>query len=62
MRFQDRVILVCGAASGMGRATTELLVAEGATVVAADRDDDGLAGLSERCFYFCLLQDFSIQL
>lgn len=42
-RFEGRVAVVTGAASGIGRATTERLVAEGATVVAVDRDADGLA-------------------
>ncbi|HKY69239.1 MAG TPA: SDR family NAD(P)-dependent oxidoreductase [Acidimicrobiales bacterium] len=42
-RFEGRVVIVTGAASGIGRATTERLAAEGATVVAVDRDADGLA-------------------
>ena len=36
-------MIVTGAASGIGRATTERMAAEGATVVAVDRDADGLA-------------------
>ncbi|MGY5036918.1 SDR family NAD(P)-dependent oxidoreductase, partial [Streptomyces sp. 900116325] len=35
-RMQDKIVIVTGAASGLGRATVELMVAEGATVVAAD--------------------------
>jgi meso-butanediol dehydrogenase/(S,S)-butanediol dehydrogenase/diacetyl reductase len=42
-RFEGRVVIVTGAASGIGRATAERLAAEGATVVAVDRDADGLA-------------------
>lgn len=45
-RLRDKVILVTGAASGIGRATALRLAAEGAQVVALDRDADGLAGTS----------------
>jgi NAD(P)-dependent dehydrogenase (short-subunit alcohol dehydrogenase family) len=41
-RFDGRRVLLTGAASGIGRATARRLVAEGATVVGADRDADGL--------------------
>jgi 3-oxoacyl-[acyl-carrier protein] reductase len=44
-----RVALVTGAASGMGRATAELLGAEGARVGALDRDGDGLDALAASC-------------
>jgi NAD(P)-dependent dehydrogenase (short-subunit alcohol dehydrogenase family) len=39
--------VVTGAASGIGRATALLLLERGATVVAADRDEDGLAVVAE---------------
>lgn len=35
-RMQGKVVIVTGAASGLGKATVELMVAEGATVVVAD--------------------------
>ena len=40
---RDRVYAVTGAASGIGRAAVERLVADGASVVAVDLTDDGLA-------------------
>ena len=39
--FEDRVALVTGAASGIGRATALAFADRGARVVAADRDADG---------------------
>jgi meso-butanediol dehydrogenase/(S,S)-butanediol dehydrogenase/diacetyl reductase len=44
-RFEGRVAVVTGSASGIGRATAARLADEGATVVAADRDLDGVEGL-----------------
>ncbi|GAA2862892.1 SDR family oxidoreductase [Pseudonocardia halophobica] len=42
-RLEGRVALVTGAASGMGKAHVDRLVADGAGVVAADVDEDALA-------------------
>jgi|SRR5918999_4729760 NAD(P)-dependent dehydrogenase (short-subunit alcohol dehydrogenase family) len=38
MRFQDQVVIVTGAANGIGRACAEAFAAEGASVVLADID------------------------
>ncbi|MQA73027.1 MAG: SDR family oxidoreductase [Solirubrobacterales bacterium] len=48
MRFERRNVLVTGGASGIGLAITEELLAEGARVLVADRDRDGLAALPAR--------------
>jgi 3-oxoacyl-[acyl-carrier protein] reductase len=40
-RFSDRITVVTGAASGIGRATAVRLAAEGATVAAVDRAREG---------------------
>jgi NAD(P)-dependent dehydrogenase (short-subunit alcohol dehydrogenase family) len=41
MRLRDKVAIVTGSAAGIGRATAELFVREGARVVVADRDGAG---------------------
>src|SRR4026209_2667924 len=43
MRLSEKVALITGAASGIGRAATQRFAAEGASVVAVDVDEDGLA-------------------
>jgi 2-dehydro-3-deoxy-L-rhamnonate dehydrogenase (NAD+) len=43
--FQGQVVLVVGAASGIGRAAAQLIASRGATVVIADLDKAGLASL-----------------
>jgi short-subunit dehydrogenase len=47
MRFKNRMILVTGAASGIGRALCELLGAEGASLALLDRNADGLQVLEK---------------
>lgn len=46
--LEGKTAVVTGAASGIGLATTEALLAEGATVVLADRNATVLAELAER--------------
>jgi NAD(P)-dependent dehydrogenase (short-subunit alcohol dehydrogenase family) len=41
MRLKDKVAIITGAASGIGRATAQLFAREGATVVVADINDQG---------------------
>jgi NAD(P)-dependent dehydrogenase (short-subunit alcohol dehydrogenase family) len=43
--LEGKVVAVTGGASGIGRATALAFAAEGATVIALDRDADGLATL-----------------
>jgi len=46
MRFQDKCVVVTGAASGIGRTTALLFAHEGATVFAADIDVQGAEALA----------------
>ena len=47
-RFEGKSILVTGGTGGIGRATAERLVAEGATVLVTGRDADKIAELEAR--------------
>jgi NAD(P)-dependent dehydrogenase (short-subunit alcohol dehydrogenase family) len=46
-RFDGKVVLVTGAASGIGRAVALRLAGEGAVALLADRDRDGLAATAD---------------
>jgi len=53
-RFKDRVVLITGAAQGIGAAISSRLSDEGATIIGLDIKESGLASLSERlsCFEY----------
>lgn len=48
-RFSDKVVLITGAASGIGRATAERLAAEGASLALSDVNADGLEETATAC-------------
>ncbi|MCS5702981.1 MAG: SDR family NAD(P)-dependent oxidoreductase, partial [Acidobacteria bacterium] len=48
-RLNDKVTLITGAASGIGRATVMSFLEEGARVVASDVDREGLDSLIKEC-------------
>jgi 3alpha(or 20beta)-hydroxysteroid dehydrogenase len=51
--LDGKVALISGAASGMGAATASRFIAEGARVVAADIDEDGVRALAEQLGSAC---------
>src|SRR5438067_8828084 len=46
MSFRSRVVLLTGAAGGIGRVVAETLLADGHAVAAVDRDERGLENLA----------------
>jgi len=59
-RFTNKVALVTGASSGIGRATAVRLVAEGARVLAADIRQDALAALASELGPQCATQQCDV--
>ncbi len=59
-RFDDKVALVTGAASGIGRATALRLAREGASVLLADINADGLAATVEQLPDGCRCDTFTL--
>ena len=45
--LRDKVAVITGAASGIGRATARALANHGAHIVAVDRDDEGIGALAD---------------
>lgn len=45
MKLAGKVVLITGAAAGIGRATTKLFLSEGANVIATDRDPEAMADI-----------------
>jgi len=48
VKLQNKTAAITGAASGIGLATTEALIAHGARVVCIDRDENALAALHQK--------------
>lgn len=61
MSSTNKVAIVTGAASGIGRSTALLLAGKGISVVAIDRDEKGLELLRSSCVskIFCLVSDLT---
>jgi NAD(P)-dependent dehydrogenase (short-subunit alcohol dehydrogenase family) len=62
-RFENKIVMVTGAASGIGRACVERFVAEGALVIAIDQNEEGLKetisalGATDSVYMICSVND-----
>ena len=52
-RFAEKVVIVTGAASGIGEAVARRFAAEGATLVLGDKNLDGLQGGEDHLRHPC---------
>lgn len=55
--LQDRVVLVTGAATGIGEAVARKCAAEGARVMMTDRDGDGARRVADSIGAECIIED-----
>jgi 3(or 17)beta-hydroxysteroid dehydrogenase len=61
MRVKDKIVLITGGASGLGRADAELFAAEGARVVITDVNEDTGQGLATELDGLFLPHDVSLE-
>jgi NAD(P)-dependent dehydrogenase (short-subunit alcohol dehydrogenase family) len=61
MRFTDKVALVTGGAQGIGRASAEALLAEGARIVLFDRDDETVTATATALGAVAVVGDIAVR-
>ena len=49
MRFQGKVVLITGAAGGLGEASTRKFASEGAQLILTDLDQEKVETLAAKC-------------